>query len=128
MRPTFANWWDRLTYIVAEAQFLVAGVIVAGGFGLVVEPFTLFDRCDALPKILRQAQRDSLFRHSITSVSTPYLNTAMRDTPLTAVCGTSDARMRGLNDVWYIRGRKRVGQVCLSPACCVRSQHSFVPW
>jgi hypothetical protein len=31
VRPTFSNAWDRLTYVVAEAQLLVAGVLVATG-------------------------------------------------------------------------------------------------
>jgi len=32
LRPTFANAWDRLTYIVANAQLLVAGVLAFAGF------------------------------------------------------------------------------------------------
>lgn len=31
MRPTFRNVWDRLTYLLAEAQLLVAGGLVAVG-------------------------------------------------------------------------------------------------
>ena len=31
MRPTFRNVWDRLTYVVAEAQLLVAGLLVTTG-------------------------------------------------------------------------------------------------
>jgi len=32
LRPTFANAWDRLTYIVANAQLLVAGLLAFTGF------------------------------------------------------------------------------------------------
>ena len=34
MKPTFTNWRDRVTYVVAEAQLLVAASIVAVGFAL----------------------------------------------------------------------------------------------
>jgi hypothetical protein len=39
--PTFASWWDRLTYLVTQAQFLVAAALVALGVGLAVYQPTL---------------------------------------------------------------------------------------
>jgi hypothetical protein len=39
--PTFASWWDRLTYFVTQAQFLVAAALVALGVGLAVYQPTL---------------------------------------------------------------------------------------
>lgn len=34
LRPTFANWKDRLVYLVAEAQLLVAGILAAVALGM----------------------------------------------------------------------------------------------
>jgi len=34
LSATFSNWGDRVTYVLAEAQLLVAGVLVAAGIGV----------------------------------------------------------------------------------------------